>query len=63
MTTKALHVQLDNLQHEIQSLQVKNHNLQAASERNQDKESHVALDASALNTEIEELRTSAPDGS
>ena len=56
MTTEALRIQLDNLQRKIQSLQVENRNLRAASERNQGEESQVALETSALNTEIENLR-------
>ena len=35
---------------------MENRNLRAASEKNQGEESQVALEVSALNTEIEELR-------
>ena len=56
MTTEALRIKLDNLQREVQSLQVENRKLRTATERDQGKESHVALEASAYSSEIEDLR-------
>ena len=43
MTTEALRIKLDNLQREVQSLQVENRKLRAATERDQGEESHVTL--------------------
>ena len=56
MTTEALRIQLDNLQCEIQSLEVENRKLRATRERDQAEESCVALEASAYNSEIDDLQ-------
>ena len=55
MTIEALHIKLDNLQSEVKSLRVENRKLRSATERDQGEESHVALEASAYNSEIEDL--------
>ena len=71
-TTEALHVQLDNLQHEMQLLQVENHNLQVMTQEdepavleantyNKDKRTVPALDGiergNGLEQEVEQWKT------
>ena len=53
MANEALHVQLDNLQREIQALQVENQKLKALGEWDN---SSTVLEVSSFHKEIEELR-------